>query len=73
MKIILALIIGLFGVSMGCGVDVVAPPAYEVVYRNGYGYGYYHQNGWIAAPPSYRYYNHATRPYYRGGGFRGHR
>ena len=67
MKLLRSLLIALvLGLSLapiaGCYLDEVAVEP-VVVYRVGFGYGYWYNSYWYAAPMGYRYYNGA-RPYW---------
>ncbi len=80
MKTILALLIGLTLLSTGCMFDDMAVEQ-TLVYRQYYGWGYWHGGGWHPSHPPVVYrpgfgYGHGPYPgpSYRGGGFRrGHR
>jgi len=69
-KIILAVTMCLPLLSTGCMLDEVYEPYPVVVYRVGFGYGYWHQGYWYAAPPGYIYRPGPPTwgpPHYRGG------
>lgn len=63
--IIFAVMIVLSLGASGCYMDEVAVEP-VVVYRSGFGYGYWYNNGWYAAPPGY-VYSVGARPYWGPG------
>lgn len=81
-SLLVAIVLGLsFAPVAGCYLDEVAVDEPAVIYRAGFGYGYWYNSYWYGAPIGFRYYNgcrpywgphyYAPRPYYRPGPYRG--